>query len=86
MSNIKNKDGSVNWANVKVNSVKQTTWGISIKPTSCYDAIDEIIHFLNRRVDLVKKWLPVSSDPGYWYGVSDTCLDTIDFIDKIIKL
>ena len=93
MPKIKNKDGSINWDEIKINPVVNTTWG-SVNE-SHKDIIDEIKAYINKRYN---EALEVVRETNGCYTYSDLmrharklgqvhiCEEILEFIDSIDEL
>ena len=100
MAGIKNKDGSINWDEIKINPVINTTWGDVNE--SHKDAINEIKAYINKRyneaLEAVKETNKFYNyeDKVYNYegmtryarklGQVHICKEILEFIDRIIEL
>lgn len=93
MPKIKNKDGSINWDEIKINPVINTTWG-SVNE-SHKDTIDEIKAYINKRYN---EALEVVRETNRIYtylkltrharklGQVHICKEILEFIDSITEL
>ena len=100
MPKIKNKDGSINWDEIKINPVINTTWGDVNE--SHKDVIDEIKTYINKRyneaLEAVKETNKFYNyeDKVYNYegmtryarklGQVHICKEILEFIDSITEL
>lgn len=94
MPKIKNKDGSINWDEIKINPVINATWG-SVNEFH-KDAIDEIKAYINKRyneaLEDFKKTNKVYNYEGMTlYGARKLgqvhiCQEILEFIDSITEL
>ena len=100
MPKIKNKDGSINWDEIKINPVINTTWG-SVNEFH-KDAIDEIKAYVNKRYNKALEAVKETNkfynyeDKVYNYegmtryarklGRANMCKEILEFIDSITKL
>ena len=67
MPKIKNKDGSINWDEIKINPVINTTWGDVNE--SHKDVIDEIKAYINKRYN---EALEAIKETNKFYNYDDT--------------
>ena len=100
MPKIKNKDGSINCDEIKINPVINTTWGDVNE--SHKDAIDEIKAYVNKRYN---KALEAVKETNKFYNYEDKvynyegmtryarklgqvhiCKEILEFIDSITEL
>ena len=93
MPKIKNKDGSINWDEIKINPVINTTWGDVNE--SHKDVIDEIKTYINKRyneaLEAVKETNKVYNYEGMTryarkLGQVRICKEILEFIDSITEL
>ena len=91
MPKVKNKDGSINWDEIKINPIINTTWGSKdVVNKSCKDVTDEI------KAYIIKKQYNKLSNEAYraysnadwtrydWcIGQTRLCEEILEFIDKI---
>ena len=100
MTKIKNKDGSINWDEIKINPVINTTWGNVNEPHK--DVIDEIKAYINKRynkaLEAVRETNKFYNYEGKVYnyegmtryarklGQVHICQEILEFIDSITEL
>lgn len=91
MPKIKNKDGSINWDEIKINPVINTTWGDVNE--SHKDVIDEIKTYINKRyneaLEDINKEVYKPEDlklRAMKLGQAYICQEILEFIDSIIEL
>ena len=100
MPKVKNKDGSINWDEIEINPVINTTWGNVNE--SHKDAIDEIKAYINKRYNKALKAVRETNkfynyeDKIYNYeemtryartlGQVHICEEILAFIDSITEL
>ena len=94
MPKIKNKDGSINWDEIKINPVINTTWG-SVNEFH-KDAIDEIKAYVNKRYNKALEALEDINKEVYnpedlkrramKLGRARICQEILEFIDSITEL
>ena len=92
MPKIKNKDGSINWDEIKINPVVNTTWG-NINE-SHKDAIDKIKAYIHKRYnEALKDFRKTNKVYNYDEGMTlygsrklgqvHICEEILEFIDSI---
>ena len=91
MPKIKNKDGSINWDEIKINPIINTTWG-SVNE-SHKDIIDEIKTYINKRyneaLEDINKEVYNPEDlkrRAMKLGRAHICQEILEFIDSIVEL
>ena len=91
MPKIKNKDGSINWDEIKINPVINTTWGDVNE--SHKDVIDEIKTYINKRyneaLEDINKEVYNPEDlrrRAMKLGKARICQEILEFIDSITEL
>ena len=91
MPKIKNKDGSINWDEIKINPIINTTWG-SVNE-SHKDIIDEIKTYINKRyneaLEDINKEVYNPEDlkrRAMKLGRANMCKEILEFIDSIVEL
>ena len=91
MPKIKNKDGSINWDEIKINPVINTTWGDVNE--SHKDVIDEIKTYINKRyneaLEDINKEVYNPEDlkrRAMKLGRAHICQEILEFIDSITEL
>lgn len=91
MPKIKNKDGSINWDEIKINPVINTTWGDVNE--SHKDVIDEIKTYINKRyneaLEDINKEVYNPEDlkrRAMKLGRARICQEILEFIDSITEL
>lgn len=100
MPKVKNKDGSINWDEIEINPVINTTWGNVNE--SHKDTIDEIKAYINKRynkaLEAVRETNKFYNYEGKVYnyegmtryartlGQAHICKDILAFIDSITEL
>ena len=92
MPKIKNKDGSINWDEIKINPIINTTWGNVNE--SHKDTIDEIKAYINKRynkaLEDVRKINKCNYEGIMQYarklGQVHICKEILAFIDSINEL
>ena len=91
MPKIKNKDGSINWDEIKINPVINTTWGDVNE--SHKDVIDEIKTYINKRyneaLEDINKEVYNPEDlkrRAMKLGRAYICQEILEFIDSITEL
>lgn len=94
MPKVKNKDGSINWDEIEINPIINTTWG-NING-SHKDAIDEIKAYINKRyneaLEDLKKTNKVYNYEGMTLygsrklGQVHICQEILEFIGSITEL
>ena len=91
MPKVKNKDGSINWDEIKINPVINTTWGDVNE--SHKDVIDEIKTYINKRyneaLEDINKEVYNPEDlrrRAMKLGKARICQEILEFIDSITEL
>ena len=93
MPKIKNKDGSINWDEIKINPVINTTWGDVNE--SHKDAIDEIKAYINKRYNEALEEVREAKKVYNYEGITryarklgqvHICQEILEFIDSITEL
>ena len=93
MPKIKNKDGSINWDEIKINPVINTTWGDVNE--SHKDVIDEIKTYINKRYNEALEAVKETNKSYNYEGMTryarklgqvHICQEILEFIDSIIEL
>ena len=91
MPKIKNKDGSINWDEIKINPVINTTWGDVNE--SHKDVIDEIKAYINKRYnEALEDTNKGVYNPGgltrhsMKLGQANMCKEILEFIESITEL
>ena len=93
MPKIKNKDGSINWDEIKINPVINATWGNVNE--SHKDAIDEIKAYINKRYHKALEDCREANKAYNYEGITryarklgqvHICQEILEFIDNITEL
>lgn len=93
MSGIKNKDGSINWSNVKVNPVIKGHWAVQIdtEPVKlnltpvCEALIAEIEKYKQLTIESQDWYKGYKDSPAKWYrseGVIQACNHFLNFYEE----
>lgn len=81
MSGIKNKDGSVNWNEVKINPVIDRPWGVKVNTAPVELNLTEAYQMLVQRIVEIQDWADDATlSHDYREGIRDTCYELLTYI------